>query len=131
MSLKAFILGLGFTSVAAGAAHAAPGALAVNLPGLGAIVAETVFATEETTLSADELASLSGEGGIPLSVWTNQTLTAVNSGNSISAGAVNSGAISLNQNAFAGFDGIGNFVINSGHNNNLQSSMSVSIIITQ
>ena len=58
----------------------------------------------------------------------NQNLTATNSGNSIHAGTVGSGNINLTEGAFAGFSGIGNFVVNSGHNNNLQGSMSIIIV---
>ena len=83
----------------------------------------------EPALSADDLDALSGEGVGDINVITGQTLTAITAGNTITAGTVGSGAITLDQNAFSGFDGIGNFVINSGHNNTLQSSLSVSIVL--
>lgn len=60
---------------------------------------------------------------------TNQDLTAVNSGNSITANAVGSGAITLDGAALSGFAGIGNILMNTGHNNNMQSTMSVTVII--
>jgi hypothetical protein len=37
----------------------------------------------------------------------------------------------IGSNAFSGFDGVGNFVLNTGHNNNLQSSLNVSIVLGQ
>jgi hypothetical protein len=85
----------------------------------------------EPILASKDLEDLAGMGDAPVGVLTEQTLTALNSGNSVIGGTVGSGAISIDQNAFSGFDGIGNFVINSGHNNTLQSSLSVSIVITQ
>jgi hypothetical protein len=61
-------------------------------------------------------------------VLTQQTLTATNTGNTVSAGGdISSGAVNLGSGAFQGFGGIGNFVINTGHNNNLLGSLSVSI----
>lgn len=78
---------------------------------------------------ADDLDALSGEGVGDINVITGQTLTAITAGNTITAGTVGSGAITLDQNAFSGFDGVGNFLINSGHNNTLQSSLSVSIVL--
>jgi hypothetical protein len=61
---------------------------------------------------------------------TEQSLSAVNTGNTISAGTVASGAITLQDSALSGFSGISNVMMNTGHNNNLQSSMSVTVIIT-
>lgn len=83
------------------------------------------------TVALADLDQMVGAQGVPLSMLTEQSLTAVNSGNQITATQVGSGQIQLDANAFAGFGGIGNFVINSGHNNNLQSSMSVNIVIAQ
>lgn len=60
---------------------------------------------------------------------SDQTLTAVNAGNSVNADQVSSGAMTLSDNAFTGFNGIGNFVMNTGHNNNLQGSISVTIAV--
>lgn len=60
---------------------------------------------------------------------TEQDLNAVNSGNTIQAGVVGSGAITLQDRALSEFSGIGNFVLNTGHNNNLQSTMSLTIVI--
>lgn len=83
----------------------------------------------EPALGLEDLDALAGEGIGDGNVITGQTLTAITAGNTINAGTVGSGAITLGPNAFSGFDGIGNFVINSGHNNTLQSSLSVSIVL--
>lgn len=93
--------------------------------------APVTAALDEPMLNSEDLADLAGQGDAPVGVLTEQSLTALNTGNSVIGGSVGSGAISIDQNAFSGFDGIGNFVINSGHNNTLQSSLSVSIVITQ
>jgi hypothetical protein len=84
----------------------------------------------EPAIAQEDLADLAGQGDAPIAVLTEQTLQALNSGNTVIGANVGSGAISIDQNAFSGFDGIGNFVINSGHNNTLQSSLSVSIVVT-
>lgn len=81
--------------------------------------------------SDDTLAALSGGTAVNTSVaLTEQDLTAVNTGNTISAGVVTTGAITVRDNAFSGFNGVGNVIMNTGNNNNLQSSMSVTVIIT-
>ena len=76
-------------------------------------------------VSSDELASMSGGTAVAV---TNQNLTAVNSGNTVSAQSLTTGDVTLQSNAFSGFSGIGNFVINTGNNNNLQGSLSVTVI---
>jgi hypothetical protein len=78
--------------------------------------------------SDEDLAGFSG--GEEMIAVTNQNLTALNSGNSVNAGSVVNGQVVLEANAFSGFSGLGNFVINTGNNNNLQGSMSVNIIMT-
>lgn len=60
---------------------------------------------------------------------TLQNLTANNSGNSVTANRVDTGAVNLDAGAFAGYNGIGNFVINTGNNNNLQGAVSVTIVM--
>lgn len=81
-------------------------------------------------LNIDELSDLRGgeAAGVQL---TTQNLNAINTGNSVSAGdTVGSGAVNVNAGAFNGYDGIGNFVINTGHNNNLMGSVSVNVLVT-
>jgi hypothetical protein len=68
--------------------------------------------------------NLTFEGAI-----TNQDLSAVNTGNAITAASVTTGAVGIGANAFSGFNGIGNFLMNSGNQNNIQGSLSVSVVI--
>ena len=89
--------------------------------------ADAVNADEVIDMS--ELGDLVGGDGVSIEMLTKQTLSAVNAGNSIRAGTVDSGDINLAPSTFDGFDGIGNFVMNTGHNNNLQSSLNVSIVL--
>lgn len=79
-------------------------------------------------LSLDELAGENGREGVRIDVRNNQSLRATNYGNTITAGTVGSGDIAISGGAFAGFSGVGNFVVNSGHNNNLQGSLSITIV---
>ena len=85
---------------------------------------------EAGVLSLAELEAHAGGTGINVGVLTNQILTGVSSGNTINAGQVGSGGITIETDAFSGYDGIGNFMINSGHNNVLQSSVNVTIVMT-
>jgi hypothetical protein len=79
-----------------------------------------------------DLAQMSG-GQAPSSstiALTEQDLTAVNSGNHITADTFTTGSISLRDNAFANFNGVGNVIMNTGANNNIQSTLSVTVIMT-
>ena len=79
-------------------------------------------------LSTSDLAELSG-GASPTGVAiSSQTLSALNSGNSVTADSVVTGDVTLQTGAFNGFNGIGNFVFNTGNNNNLQGTLSVTIL---
>jgi hypothetical protein len=78
-----------------------------------------------------ELAGLSGREGSSTTVLSDQDLTAVNRGNTITATTVGSGPITLGAGVFEGFAGVGNFVINSGHNNNLQGALTINIVAPQ
>ena len=86
-------------------------------------------AADAEVMSAEELGALSGGAAIHDSILTDQTLTALVQGNKVIGDVVTSGDIRLDASAFTGFDGIGNFVLNTGHNNALQSSMNVSILL--
>lgn len=81
-------------------------------------------------LSLEDMDALAGGTGIEVVIDTGQVLTATNTGNSVTGDTVSSGQVNLGSGAFSGYDGIGNFVINTGHNNNLQSSMNVSVVLT-
>lgn len=86
-------------------------------------------ADETELLSLEDMNALSGGTGVEVLVDTVQVLTATNTGNTVTGDIVSSGEVNIGSGAFSGYDGIGNFVINTGHNNNLQSSMSVSIVL--
>jgi hypothetical protein len=88
----------------------------------------TAIKAAPVALSLEELSEEHGRQGVYIHADSTQALNAVNSGNSITAGQVGSGDIALTEGAFAGFAGIGNFVINTGHNNNLQGSLSIMIV---
>jgi len=87
-------------------------------------------ADETELLSLEDMDALAGGTGIEVVIDTGQVLTATNTGNSVTGDTVSSGQVNLGSGAFSGYDGIGNFVINTGHNNNLQSSMNVSVVLT-
>jgi hypothetical protein len=80
-------------------------------------------------LSLEDMDALAGGDGVNVAVITEQTLNAVNSGNTVTGDVVGSGQVTLGSGAFSGYAGLGNFVINTGHNNNLQSTMNVSIAL--
>lgn len=88
-----------------------------------------VSADDAEMLSLEDMAALSGGDGVEVAVITDQTLNAVNAGNQVIGDVVGSGQVTLGSGAFSGYSGLGNFVINTGHNNNLQSSMNVSIVL--
>jgi hypothetical protein len=70
-----------------------------------------------------------GDGEETVFVITDQTLNTTNFGNTVIGETILSGDVTLAANAFSGYSGLGNFVINTGHNNNLQSTMSVSVAL--
>lgn len=78
----------------------------------------------------EDMESLAGGTGVEVIVITEGTLSAVNSGNTVTGETIGSGMVDIGAGAFSGYSGLGNFVINTGHNNNLQSSMNVSITLT-
>ena len=81
-----------------------------------------------TPLALDELADLHGKQGVTNNnILSSQELTAISQGNTINANTVTAGQISIGPGAFDGFAGVGNFVINSGQNNNLQGALTVNI----
>jgi hypothetical protein len=82
-------------------------------------------------LSAQELEGISGGDAVVIETVTGavteQTLEATVTDNTITAGSVTSGAVNFGSNAL-NFNGIGNFVVNTGNNNVLQGSLSVTVI---
>ncbi len=80
-----------------------------------------------TPMTAEQLSGVSGGTEI-VNALNTQTLNAAVTGNQINAGTIQSGAVSFEKGAFQGFNGIGNFVINTGNNNVLQGSLSVTVV---
>lgn len=99
------------------------------LSAVAALVAGQAFAGEKPVLpqavSSNDLSTMSGGAAVAV---TNQNLSAVNTGNTVSANSLTTGDVTLQSNAFSGFSGIGNFVVNTGNNNNVQGSLSVTVI---
>lgn len=81
-------------------------------------------------LDPSALADLHARQGVTATALSSQLLQATNSGNSIRANQIRSGDISITSNAFAGFGGVGNFVMNTGNNNNLQGAVTINIVTT-
>ena len=48
----------------------------------------------------------------------------------VNANTVTTGGMRIDANAFSGFNGVGNFVMNSGNNNNLQGAITINIVTT-
>lgn len=115
--------------LAAASALAIASAAAAEEAGPAPAVQAEAQADAETVLSLEDLENLSGGSGVHLDVVTGQTLTAINAGNSVSGHTIGSGQINLATGGLSDFSGIGNFVMNTGHNNNLQSSLNVSIVM--
>jgi hypothetical protein len=78
-------------------------------------------------IALEDLGEISGGQGVHVELLSNQQLTATSSGNSVTANSIQSGDVSFTSGALQGFNGIGNFVVNTGANNTLQGSISVSI----
>jgi len=81
-------------------------------------------------LDLEELHDLNGRQGVVVVIASDQLLKATNSGNSVNANSVGSGGITFAGGPFAGYNGIGNFVMNTGHNNNLQGAITINIVTT-
>lgn len=79
-------------------------------------------------MTPDDLQAATAGAVGAANVFSNQQLTATNSGNSITADTVKSGDIAFTDSAFSGFNGVGNFVFNTGANNNLQGVVSVNVV---
>ena len=84
-----------------------------------------------TPLSAASLDDLYGTGASDAAsvAVSDQMLQASDTGNAlISGGAINSGALTLSGGAFGNFNGVGNFVFNTGNNNTLQGSINITVL---
>jgi hypothetical protein len=96
------------------------------LPGLAVPLDSVSIADNDGALSDDDLLQLRGGHAI---VVGNQTLTAVTNGTF--NGNYSAGSVTLADNALSNFNGLGNLVINTGAQNNLQSAMNVTINFAQ
>jgi hypothetical protein len=77
-------------------------------------------------LSSQELEGISGGDAIIIESVTTQTLTATVSDSTIAAQSIETGDVNFGPNSL-NFHGIGNYVVNTGNNNVLQGSLSVTI----
>jgi len=96
--------------------------------GLRASASVASAANLPAALPEQNLAGISGGQSVQIQLLTNQNLNATVQGNAVNADTVQSGAVNFGANALNGFNGIGNFVINTGNNNVLQGSLSVTIM---
>jgi hypothetical protein len=78
-------------------------------------------------LSDKALGDENGQG-VTNTVLSDQQLSATNSGNSVTASVLRNGDVAFSTSALTGFTGVGNFVINTGNNSNLQGTISVNIV---
>jgi hypothetical protein len=100
--------------------------LATHLPSAQAEEGQKAALPEP--LAASDLAKLSGGASPTGIVVTTQDLSASNSDNSLNASSIVTGNINVPASAFSGYNGVGNFVFNTGNNNNVQGSLSITII---
>jgi hypothetical protein len=93
-----------------------------------ALAATTI--TDPPALSDDDLAALRGAQHVTMTVATEQAQTAISTDNSVSADSIVNGDIVIDDGALSDFNGIGNFVFNTGNNSTLQGNLSVIVITT-
>src|SRR5262245_28024519 len=60
-------------------------------------------------LSTEDMDALAGGTGVDIVMITDQTLTALNQGNTVIGETVGSGQVNLGSGAFSGYSGLGNF----------------------
>jgi len=104
-------------------------ALCVFSPAMAADPAmpnDTPASSEPQPLDLTSLDGISA-GASVTNVISHQDLTATNSGNTVNAQTVDTGDITFSGNALTGYAGVGNFVSNTGNNNNLQGTISINI----
>lgn len=115
------IVGLvGLTALSAASAVQAQDAPAVAAAGVDAASPDGVAATP---IADADLGAISGGQGVVVEALSNQQLSASNSG-SIEANQVSTGNVDFSTGDYSG---IGNFVVNTGNNNNLQGVISVNV----
>jgi hypothetical protein len=79
-------------------------------------------------LSPEDMEAATGGQGVSIEALTQQQLSGVTSGNTVTAGTLTSGQVTFGPGALDGFHGVGNFVINTGANNTLQGAINISIV---
>lgn len=94
---------------------------------VGADRPKEAAAPQRRQLREAELSAFNGGQDAGVQVQATQTLTATASGNSI-AGDLLSGDVTFSDNALDNFSGVGNVVINTGANSNLQGSILVTVV---
>jgi hypothetical protein len=102
----------------------------MDMPAFAAILLTvlTQAATASPLLSREELSGIRAGEAPQFTVANSQNVSASSSSNVISAGSLVSGGVSFSQNAFSGFSGIGNIVVNTGNNNAIQGTLSVTVV---
>jgi hypothetical protein len=120
-------------SIALLAVTGAPGlALADELPLSGAelkLAPALAADAAPQTMSQDDLAKMSGGADVTVNETTalsNQELNAVSNNNTV-GGNLTTGQVTFAPGSLSDFAGIGHFVVNTGANNILQGTISVSI----
>lgn len=102
-------------------------ALAEDVPAGRPVTSVEAIAAPEGLRAAPigetELGAISGGQGVVVEALSNQQLSASNSG-SVAADEVATGNVDFSTGDYSG---IGNFVVNTGNNNNLQGVISVNI----
>ncbi len=79
------------------------------------------------SLPVEALGQLSG-GQVPAQAANYSVTEAINSGNTVTANSIATGSITVQPGAM-NYHGIGNFVWNTGQNNNLQGVLNVNIVM--
>jgi hypothetical protein len=117
-------------SIALFAVTGAPGlALAAELPLSGPEVKLAPATDTPEVLNQDALANESGGTDVHVNetnALSQQDLTATSTGNSV-VGNIATGQVTFAAGALGNFNGIGNFVVNTGANNIVQGSINLTI----
>jgi hypothetical protein len=90
--------------------------------------AEQAISTSPVVLDDGELATARAGDGVKVEILTRQQLTGSTTVNTVNANTLVSGSVNFSENALSNFNGIGNFVINTGANNTLQGAINVSVL---
>ena len=101
---------------------------ALKITAIAAMFAWAPAAFAQKAMSPNELDAVSAGEAPQLLVATRQNVDALSSGNRISADTVTSGNVNFSENSLSGFNGIGNVVVNTGNNNSIQGTLSVTIV---